>query len=147
MAYATDTELNTYASDRGITISGTASQLLTLAHDYIESLEFIGEKTQDDQPDQWPRNDAYVDGVELDNTIVPEGIKEAEIQTAIAIDQGNSPFATVTPGIKSESVDTISVEFQDGASNRSFDPMVRLKLRKYIRASAASTNVLNVSRA
>jgi len=147
MAYATDSELTTYSSDRGITLEGTESVLLTLAHDYIESLEFIGEKTQDDQPDQWPRNDAYVDGVELDNTIVPEGIKEAEIQTAIAIDQGNSPFATVTPGIKSESVDTISVEFQDGASNRSFDPMVRLKLRKYIRASAASTNVLNVSRA
>jgi len=148
MAYATESELTTYASDRGINISGTASELLALAHDYIESLEYIGQKTQDDQTDQWPRKNAYVDAVELDNNTVPLGIKEAEMQTAIAIDQGNSPFATVTPGIKSESVDVISVEYQDGTGNRSFDPMVRLKLRKYLAGSGgASTNMVSVARA
>jgi len=147
MAYGTDSGLNTYASNRGITISGTASQLLTLAHDYIESLDYIGEKTQEDQSEQWPRKNAYIDGVELDNNAVPQGIIDAEYQVAIAIDQGNSPFATVTPGIKSESVDTLSVEYQDGAGNRSFDPMVRLKLRKYLRGGTASTNIVTVSRA
>jgi len=147
MAYGTDSGLNTYASDRGITISGTASQLLTLAHDYLESLDYIGEKTQEDQTEQWPRKNAYIDGVELDNNTVPQGIIDAEYQVAIAIDQGNSPFATVTPGIKSESVDTLSVEYQDGAGNRSFDPMVRLKLRKYLRGGTASTNIVTVSRA
>lgn len=147
MAYGTESGLNTYASDRGITISGTALQLLTLAHDYLEALDYIGEKTQEDQSEQWPRKNAYIDGVELDNNTVPQGIIDAEYQVAIAIDQGNSPFATVTPGIKSEAVDTLSVEYQDGASNRSFDPMVRLKLRKYLRGGTASTNVVAVSRA
>ena len=148
MAYATESELTTYASDRGITLSGTETELLTLAHDYIESLEYIGQKTDDNQADQWPRKNAYVDAVELDKNTVPLGIKEAEMQTAIAIEQGNSPFATVTPGIKSESVDTISVEYQDGSGNRSFDPMVRLKLRKYLAGSGgASTNIVNVTRA
>jgi len=147
MAYGTESGLNTYASERGITISGTASELLALAHDYIESLDYIGEKTQEDQPEQWPRKNAYVDGVELDNTVVPQGMVDAEYQVAIAIDQGNSPFATVTPGVKSESVDTISVEYQDGAGNRSFDPMVRLKLRKYLAGSGgASTNMVSVTR-
>jgi len=148
MAYATDSELTTYSSDRGITLEGTESVLLTLAHDYIESLEYIGQKTQDDQADQWPRKNAYVDAVELDDTVVPQGIIDAELQVAIAIDQGNSPFATVTPGIKSESVDVISVEYQDGAGNRSLDPMIRLKLRKYLAGSGgASTNLVNVTRA
>ena len=147
MAYGTESGLNTYASERGITISGTASELLALAHDYIESLDYIGEKTQEDQSEQWPRKNAYVDGVELDNTVVPQGMIDAEYQVAIAIDQGNSPFATVTPGVKSESVDTISVEYQDGAGNRSFDPMVRLKLRKYLAGSGgASTNMVSVTR-
>ncbi len=146
MAYGTDSDLTTYASERGITISGTASELLTLAHDYIESLDYIGQKTEEDQADQWPRQNAYIDGYELDENVVPQGIIEAELQTAIAIDQGNSPFGTVTPGIKRESVDVLSVEYQDGASNRSFDPMVRLKLRKYLRGGTASTNMVGVSR-
>lgn len=146
MAYGTESDLTTYASERGITISGTASELLTLAHDYIESLDYIGQKTEEDQADQWPRKNAYIDGYELDDSVVPQGMIDAELQTAIAIDQGNSPFATVTPGIKSESVDVLSVEYQDGATQRTFDPMVRLKLRKYLRGGTASTNMLSVSR-
>jgi len=146
MAYGTPSALTTYASERGITISGNATELLALAHDYIESLDYIGEKTEEDQADQWPRQEAYVDGYELDENVVPQGMIEAELQTAIAIDQGNSPFATVTPAIKRESVDVLSVEFQDGASNRSFDPMVRLKLRKYLRGGTASTNMIGVGR-
>jgi len=120
--------------------------LLTLAHDYIESLDYIGEKTQETQTDQWPRKDAIVDGEEIDKDTVPQDIIDAEFQTAIAIDQGNSPFATITPSIKSETVDTISVEFQDGAGNRSFDPMINLKLRKYLRGGTVGSGNIGVSR-
>jgi len=146
MAYGTDSGLNSYASARGITLSGTESVLLTLAHDYIESLDYIGEKTQETQTDQWPRKDAIVDGEEIDKDTVPQDVIDAEFQTAIAIDQGNSPFATITPSIKSETVDTISVEFQDGAGNRSFDPMINLKLRKYLRGGTVGSGNIGVSR-
>jgi len=138
--------LNNYASARGITLSGTESVLLTLAHDYIESLDYIGEKTDETQVDQWPRKDAIVDGEEIDKDTVPQDVIDAEFQTAIAIDQGNSPFATITPSIKSETVDTISVEFQDGAGNRSFDPMINLKLRKYLRGGTVGSGNIGVSR-
>lgn len=147
MAYGTDSGLQTYASERGITISGTPSQLLTRAHDYLESLSFIGKKTQDDQESQWPRDGAYVDGVELDDSTVPQGIIDAEYTIALAIDRGNDPAATITPAIKAERVDVLSVEYQDGQGNRSIDPMIGLKLRKYIRPSSASANVIGVSRA
>src|SRR6056297_527225 len=147
MAYGTDSGLNSYASARGITLSGTESVLLTLAHDYIESLDYIGEKTQETQTDQWPRKDAIVDGEEIDKDTVLQDVIDAEFQTAIAIDQGNSPFATITPSIKSETVDTISIEFQDGAGNRSFDPMINLKLRKYLRGGTVGSGNIGVSRA
>lgn len=147
MSYGTTSGLTSYATDRGITLETNETQLLTLAHDYLEALEFIGQKNVDDQANQWPRKNAYVDGVELDNDVVPQAIIDAEYQIAISIDQGNSPFAVITPGIKSESVDTISVEYQDGVSNRTYDPMVNLKLRKYVIASSVSTNVVSVSRA
>ena len=147
MAYGTDSGLANYASARGITLSGTEAVLLTLAHDYIESLDYIGEKTDEDQADQWPRDKAFVDGVELDKDTVPQDIIDAEYQTAIAIDQGNSPFATITPGIKAETVDTISIEYQDGAGNRSFDPMVNLKLRRYLRGGSVGSGNIGVTRA
>jgi len=146
MAYGTDSGLTSYAAARGITLEQTNSILLTLAHDYIESLDYIGQITEEGQPDQWPRQNVYINGYELDETVVPQDIVDAEYQVAVAIDQGNSPFGTVTPGIKRESVDVLSVEYQDGASNRSFDPMVRLKLRKYLRGGTASTNMVGVSR-
>lgn len=146
MAYGTGSGLTDYASARGITLEQSTDILLTLAHDYIEALEYIGQITNEGQANQWPRKNAYIDGFELDDSEVPQDIIDAEYQTAIAIDQGNSPFATVTPSIKRESVDVLSVEYQDGASNRSFDPMVRLKLRKYLRGGTASTNMVSVSR-
>lgn len=146
MAYGTDSGLTSYATARGITLEGAESVLLTLAHDYIESLEYIGYKTEDDQADQWPRTDAFVDNVELDKDTVPQDIIDAEYQVAIAIDQGNSPFATITPSIKSETVDTISIEYQDGASNRSFDPMINLKLRKYLIGGSVGSGNIGVSR-
>lgn len=146
MAYGTDSGLNTYVTDRGITLEGNESVLLTLAHDYIESLDYIGEKTDENQSDQWPRKKAIVDGKELDKDTVPQDIIDAEYQVAIAIDQGNSPFATITPAIKSETVDTISIEYQDGASNRSFDPMINLKLRKYLRGGTIGSGNIGVSR-
>ncbi len=148
MAYGTDTGLQNYASARGYTLEQAPSVLLTLAHDYIEALDYIGSKTVDDQEDEWPRKGVKIDGIDITSVSVPQDIIDAEYQVAIAIDQGNSPFATVTPGVKSESVDTISVEYQDGTGNRSFDPMIRLKLRKYLAGSGgASTNLVNVTRA
>jgi len=147
MAYGDTTGLTSYATERGFTLEANADELLVLAHDYLEALEFIGEKASDTQSEQWPRKKAYVDGVELDDAVVPQGIIDAEYTIAIAIDQGNGPAAVITPAVKSESVDTISVEYQDGVSNRNFDPMIRLKLRKYVRTSSAATNVINVARA
>lgn len=147
MAYGTDSGLQAYASDRGLTITGTPSHLLNRAHDYLEALDFIGQKNQDDQANQWPRKYAYVDGVLLDEDTVPQAIIDAEYTIALAIDAGNDPAAVITPAIKAERVDVLSIEYQDGQGNRSYDPMIGLKLRKYIRPSSASANVMQVGRA
>lgn len=146
MAYGTDTGLQNYATARGITLEQTPSILLTLAHDYIESLDYIGKKTVATQPEQFPRKGITIDGVEIDAVTVPQDIINAEYQVAVAIDQGNSPTATITPAIKQETVDTISVEYQDGQGNRSFDPMVLLKLRRYLANGTVGSGNIGVSR-
>ena len=62
MAYGTDSGLTDYASARGITLEQSTDILLTLAHDYLESLDYIGERTDPDQTDQWLRTSAYIYG-------------------------------------------------------------------------------------
>jgi len=146
MSYGNATDLTSYATARGVTLSGDADVLLTLAFDYLDSLEFIGEKAEEDQTKEWPRKEAYVDGVELDDSVIPQDIIDSQYAIAIAIDQGNDPAGKITPGIKGETVDVISVEYQDGVSNRTFDPRVFLKLKKYLAAGAGSTNNISVGR-
>lgn len=146
MSYGDASGLNAYATARGITLSGTEDVLLTLSHDYLESLSFIGQKTEDDQDNEWPRKNAYVNSVELDDQVIPQDIIDSEYAIAIAIDQGNDPAGIITPAIKGETVDVISVEYQDGVSNRTFDPRVYLKLKKYLTAGAGSTNNISVGR-
>jgi len=147
MAYGTDSGLTNYASARGITLEQSTDILLTLAHDYLESLDYIGERTDPDQTDQWPRTSAYIYGEEIDNNIVPQDIIDSEYQIAISIDQGNDPAGILTQAIKAESVDTISIEYQDGSTNTNYDRRVFLKLRRYLVGSSGATNVIKVSRA
>lgn len=57
IGYATTEELISYAASRGVTISQAPEVLLTLALDYIESLESLldGERADPAQPYSWPR--------------------------------------------------------------------------------------------
>lgn len=134
MAYATESELTTYASDRGITLSGTLSQLLTLAHDYIESKNYQGQRVSDTQSDKWPRTHVFVDGIVIDSETVPQGIKNAEMQAAVEIDQGNDPLGNVDRAVKSEKVDVIEVEYMDNASETVQLKKVNALLRPYLRS-------------
>jgi hypothetical protein len=61
-SYVSAADLSTYATDRGITINGTAAVLLIQAMDYLEQQDFQGYKYTDDQALQWPRGDVYIDG-------------------------------------------------------------------------------------
>ena len=44
-SYVSEQELTTYASDRGVTLTGTASVLIIQAMDYLESKMFVGTKS------------------------------------------------------------------------------------------------------
>ena len=43
-SYVSEADLATYATDRGITITGTAAVLIIQAMDYLESRQFLGTK-------------------------------------------------------------------------------------------------------
>lgn len=121
-SYVSEAELTTYATDRGITLSGTANQLIIQSMDYTETRNFIGTKYTQGQSLQWPRSGAYIDGFLVGSDTIPQELKDAQMATAVSIDQGNDPAGTVDRATKREKLDVMEVEYQDNASS---SPIVR----------------------
>jgi hypothetical protein len=116
-SYATEAELATYAADRGITITEADTTILLIkAMDYLETRNFVGMKTESDQTLQWPREVCTgVYGCHIDNTLVPDDIKSAQMIAALIIDGGNEIQPTVERAVKKEKVDVLEVEYMDNA--------------------------------
>lgn len=144
MTYGTTTGLTDYATARGITLTGTPSELLTLAHDYIEAQSYKGKAVSADA--RWPRAGVYVDGFLVDDSTVPDGIVNAEYEAAIAIDQGSDPAGTLTSGVKRIKAGPVEKEFMDGASAMKINRRLSSALRPYL-SSAAGGSVFTVTRA
>jgi len=118
-SYVTVAELETYASDRGITITASDKTVLLIkAMDYIETRNYISYKTVSTQALEFPRYlcSMYSYDCEYDNDEVPDDIKKAQIVAALLIDEGNELQATTTQTVKREKVDVLEVEYMDNSS-------------------------------
>lgn len=138
-SYVTELELTTYATSRGITLSGTPEQLLIVAMDFIEQQNFIGTKSTRDQSLQWPRESVWVDGYYYEPDEIPVELKTSQMTAAISVDQGNDPSAIIEPAVKREKVDVLEVEYQDGAGG-SIDVALMRSLSKIIVNSSGFGN-------
>jgi hypothetical protein len=131
-SYASEAAFASYASDRGVSISGTDTNLLITAMDYLESKNFIGDKETRDQALQWPRVNAAMDGYYIDNDAIPQLLVDAQIEIALSIDAGVNPLATVDREVKREKVDVIEVEYMDNAIDSSYLTAAETKLKKLV---------------
>lgn len=135
-SYVTEAELTTFATDRGITIAGTNSELIYQAMDYIEQQNFIGNKSTQAQALQWPRYNAYIDGYLVASTTIPQDLKNAQMQTALSIDASNGPLDVVEQKIKREKVGVLETEYMDNSA-QTYDPKIRNYLKKLIQGGGA----------
>ena len=155
-SYVTEAELTTYASDRGITIVATDKTVLLIkAMDYLESRNYIGQKTVYNQALQFPRilcdsiypynnypqNYYNVNPCEYDSLTVPNEIKKAQMIAALLIDGGSDLQSTVSQAVKREKVDVIEVEYQDYTTSAQQFTALNDILRPFIQSG------LRVSRA
>ena len=143
MAYSTTTELEAYATARGYTILGNASELLTLANDYIETAEYQGYRYDRTQATKWPRYGVLIEDYPIPSDVVPDGIKKAEMQLAIEIDKGFNPLSIVERAIKREKVDVLETEYMDSAASSEIIRSVNAMLAPYL----ANRGGFGVSRA
>jgi hypothetical protein len=136
-SYASESELAAYALARGITVTGTDSELLVKSMDYLEQQNFKGNKLTKEQALQWPRFDVWIDGYSIDTDEIPTLLKEAQMEYALSIDSGVDPSATVDRAVKREKVDgAVEVEYMDGASDTQYIKAAEQKLRKLIKAGS-----------
>lgn len=145
-SYVSEAELTAYATQRGVTLTGTEESLLIKAMDYLETLDYIGEKKTADQPLQWPRTNAYIDGYLFASDEIPKELKSAQMALAISIDSGTDPMATIERATKREKVDVIEVEYMDNASSVAIITSVNRMLRKLL-SGATGGSAFRVVRA
>ena len=126
-SYVDETELQNYATKRGITIAGDKTVLLYKAMDYIETRPYKGAKTDPSQPLQFPRNG---------ETTVPQNIKTAQIVAALLTDTGVDLLAPVGRAVKRKKVDVLETEYMDNAAESTKYTQLDLLLAPYVKAAA-----------
>lgn len=138
IGYTTDDDFIAFALARGVTVTTpNAAIALTKAMDYMETKQYKGCKTDNDQVLDWPRQYVYVDNVLLDSATVPSGIIKAQHVIALSIANGYDPLATIERAVKREKVDVLEVEYQPNASSSPILRSINAALSDYV-ASATS---------
>jgi hypothetical protein len=149
-SYVTTAEFLEYTIPRGITFAGTAGsseQTLLQAMDYLETVNFYGRKSTKEQSLQWPRSGVYIDDWLVENDEIPQILKSAQIQIALAIDAGNNPSATVGREVKREKVGEIEVEYMDSAEETVQITAVNNLLKKLSPSSGSKNGTVLLDRA
>jgi len=131
-SYVSEAELSTYAVDRGITVTGTAALLLIRAMDYIESRNFLGTKGSRVQALMWPRHGVMIDNYYFASNAVPQLLKDAQIETAIAIGDGVDPLDNQARETIKEKVGGLEVEYAQQARAITLLKAVEVKLAKLV---------------
>ncbi len=120
--FATDAELNSYASLRGYKLPATQPEretLLIKAMDYLFSVEnkMQGIRTKETQELPFPRRGVCVNGFYVKSDAIPADLKKAQMELAIQIHSGEVlQTGSTTSGVKREKLDTLEIEYQDGGS-------------------------------
>jgi len=119
-SYVSVDELKTFASGRGYEMSADTTiceQLLIQAMDYLESVNWRGNRADPEQALAWPRNGVTVDGVPVNKAVVPAKIKSAQCRLAVEAQETDLSPTKSGGAVTLERVEgAVTVQY-DGASN------------------------------
>mgnify|MGYP000417857651 CR=1 FL=1 len=137
-SYVTLAEFKAWADKRGVTYGtdSAVTQQIYRAMDYIESLNFIGEKSDENQALQWPRDQVVIDGYYIDSDEMPNELKVAVYESIKAEIDGDSRMTASDRRTISEKVGDLQVTYANNADVKRSIPAVTRALRKLIRPMA-----------
>jgi hypothetical protein len=120
-SYVSVAEVRAWAGVRGLTLpatDGAVEILVVKAMDFLESFRarFTGSKTDSAQALQWPRTGATLDGVALDDDVIPAELKSALFQ--LTVDAQTLELQPTGTGreVLREKVDVLETEYAERGS-------------------------------
>ena len=131
-SYVTTAEITAYANKRGFTVPTSESDLekiAILAIDYMQSKKYIGNLVESGQALAFPRRDIE----DLADDVIPQAIKNAQIELAIAAHTNDLLISEPTATIESESTGTTSTSYLGGLSSKFVSERVNMFLSQYLR--------------
>tara|TARA_R100000951_G_C2584224_1_gene162889 strand:+ start:108 stop:581 length:474 start_codon:yes stop_codon:yes gene_type:complete len=133
-SYITIANYKSWADDRGISYSTDSKieQSIFRAMDWFERQMFIGNKANENQPLQWPRTEALIDGYYVDATEIPNQVKTALYEVTTVDLAGNSEFNTQDRKTSKEKVGDIEVTYADNSENRIISPALTFAMNKIV---------------
>jgi hypothetical protein len=143
-SYVTLAEYRDWANARGIVSSDSDTILerqVLRAMDYFEQLLFIGNKANENQPLQWPRTEALIDGYYADATEIPVQVRRA-LYEAIKVEvDGYSEWNTQDRRTLREKVGDIEIEYAGNSENRTITPALTAALSKLVLGATSVSRV------
>lgn len=132
--YITLAEFKAWADDRGISYGAddAVNKQIYRAMDYFERLQFIGNKANENQPLQWPRTEALIDGYYADATEIPPQVKIAVYEAVVVEAAGDSELETQDRRTIREKIGDIEVQYAENSSNRKITPALQYALNKIV---------------
>ena len=110
-------------------VDATAEIQLRKSVVWLESFwaRFIGRKTLEGNPLQWPRIDVVIYGFHKDSDFIPDELKKAQVYAAYELEQGGDLQENTTgESTKREKVDVIETEFFNTGSGSSLSVFTRV---------------------
>lgn len=122
--YVSDAEYQSYSSQRGLTIGVDAAAReaeLIRAMDYIESFraKYKGIKSNLSQKLQWPRSNVVIDSYPINSNEIPEELKRAQMEAAIAENSISLMTTANSQNVQSQSVGSLSISYYSGGAYES----------------------------
>ena len=134
-SYVTLAEFKAWADSRDISYNAdddvVEAQILR-AMDYIERLYFIGNKANENQPLQWPRTEALIDGYYADATEIPKEVKIAVYEATVVEAAGYSELEIQSRKTLRERVGDIEVQYAENSENRTITPALQYALNRIV---------------
>lgn len=131
-SYVTTAEITAYADKRGFTVptlTADLEKLAILAIDYMQSKNYIGNLVESGQALAFPRRDIE----DLADDVIPQAIKNAQIELAIAAHTNDLLMSEPTATVQSESTGTTSTTYLGGLSSAFVSERVNMFLSQYLR--------------
>jgi hypothetical protein len=103
-SYASVDDLENFADARGIQLPENKEPLLIKAMDYLNGLNWAGQKARPDQPLPFPRKDMVIDSYFLPSGIIPVQVVTAQCMLAVEAISGDLLPSVREAPVKSESL-------------------------------------------